>query len=109
MSWLLVDGNPVASAESINGPVKKMVGLLGKKDYDGAAVFSRLKSVHTVGMKFAVDVAFVDKQDTVIKIYSLDPYRFVFFVPNSKMVIEAQAGAFYRWSLKPGSKIEFRQ
>ncbi len=108
MSWLIVDGNPVASAENIDGTLKKMVGLLGKKDFDGAAVFKRVKSIHTVGMKFGIDVAFVDKEDKVIKVCSLKPNRFVLYVPKAKMAIEAEEGAFFRWSLKPGSKIELK-
>ena len=108
MAWLLVDSNPVASTEDFNGVLKKSVGLLGKDKYDGAAIFKRVKSVHTFGMKFPIDVAFVDKSGQVIKVYQLKPYRVVMPVLKAQIVIEAQAGAFFRWSLKQGCKIELK-
>jgi len=64
--------------------------------------------VHTVGMRFPIDVAFVDEAGTVIKTLRMSRHRLGWPVRRSTWVIEAAAGAFERWGLKVGDVVELR-
>ncbi len=108
MSWLLRDGDVLATAEVAEGFAQRSKGLLGRSRYEGAMVFHRTRSVHTMGMKFPIDVAFCDKDLVVVGITTLPPWRLGVPRKGGRSVIEAQAGAFERWGLKPGDRLELR-
>jgi uncharacterized protein len=63
--------------------------------------------VHTFGMRFSIDVAYVDKSNKVIRTQMMMPGKLGPWVPRSVGVIEAEAGRFQRWSLGTDSVIEF--
>ncbi len=64
--------------------------------------------VHTIGMKFPLDVAFIDDDGTVVKTMHMHPHRIGVPVWRANLVIEAQGGAFARWGLRVGDVIEVR-
>lgn len=72
-------------------------------------MLSKCRSVHTVGMKFAIDVAYLDAGGVVLKVAHMQPNRVGMPVRKAITVIEAQAGAFERWGLKLGDKMELRE
>ena len=76
---------------------------------EGALVLDHTRCVHTVGMKFAIDVAHVDAAGTVLRISHLRPYRMGAFVRAASWMIEAEAGAFQRWGLRVGDQLELRE
>jgi hypothetical protein len=104
----LCDGEVLAHAEVAASYGERAKGLLGRKGYDGAFVLPRTKSVHSLGMRFPIDVAFVDRQLCVLAVVRLAPWRMTRPRPRCKMVIEAQAGAFERWGLHVGDRLELR-
>lgn len=71
-------------------------------------VITSCRWVHTVGMRFALDVAYVDAADTVVKIVRMVPHRVGWPVTQASWVIEAEAGAFERWGLHVGDVVELR-
>ena len=86
----------------------RLKGLLGRDGIDGAFLIKPAKSVHTIGMKFPIDVAFCGKDMTVIDTVTLRPNRMCAPRLHAHCVIEAEAGAFERWCLKPGDQLEIR-
>jgi uncharacterized membrane protein (UPF0127 family) len=108
MFWLLREGDVLAGAEVVDSPAGRTKGLLGQTGYDGAMVLPRTRSVHTFGMKFPVDVAFCDKDMVVIGVTRLRPWRMCVPRRGGRSVIEAEAGAFERWGLKVGDRLELR-
>ncbi len=64
--------------------------------------------VHTVGMRFPIDVAFVSADGEVLKIVTMKPHRVGAPVRDATCVIEAEAGAFQRWPLVVGDVVEVR-
>ncbi len=60
------------------------------------------RHVHTVGMRFPIDVAFCDAEGTVLRTATLAPWRVSPVVRRAAFVIEAEAGAFERWRLTVG-------
>jgi uncharacterized protein len=108
MSWLLRNGDVLAAAEVAEGFTQRSKGLLGRTSFEGAMVLPRTRSVHTIGMKFPIDVAFCDKDLRVLGVTTLPPWRLSVPRRGGRSVIEARAGAFERWGLRPGDRLELR-
>lgn len=83
-------------------------GLLGRREYDGAFLIKPAMSVHTFGMKFAIDVAFCDAKLKVVDTITMQPFRMSVIRPKARCVIEAQAGSFERWGLRVGDELEIK-
>jgi len=107
--WLVREGEVLASAEVQSTSKGKLIGLLGRTGLDGALVLERTRSVHSFGMRFDLDIAFIDADDIVIRTLQLKRNRMTLPVWRSYLVIEAEAGSFGHWELKIGDKIELRK
>jgi len=108
MSWLVRDGDVLAAAEVASGGRARRRGLLGRDTFDGALVLRPCRNVHTVGMRFPIDVAFCDSEGIVLRTVSLVPWRVSPYVHKAAFAIEAHAGAFERWQLRAGDRVELR-
>jgi len=86
-----------------------MQGLLERTGIDGAILIRPARSVHSVGMLFALDVAVCDKDLVVLRTLCLRPGRFTRPSLRGTCVIEAERGAFDRWKLRPGDQLEIRE
>jgi uncharacterized membrane protein (UPF0127 family) len=108
MTWLLREGDVLAAAEVAETFSQRSRGLLGRSSYEGAMILPRTRSVHTFGMKFAIDVAVCDRELIVLMVATLRPYRMTFPRRGGRSVVEAEAGAFERWGLRVGDHLELR-
>jgi hypothetical protein len=108
MAWLLRNGEVLASLDVASSVVSKSRGLLGKKGYDGAMLLRGTRSVHTIGMRFAIDVAFLADDLRVVATVTLKPQRVALPRRGTRSVLEAEAGAFERWGLAPGDLLEIK-
>ncbi len=107
-AWLVRGDDVLASLEVADSFVSRLKGLLGRDGIDGAFLIRPAMSVHTLGMRFAIDVAFCTKDLTVIDITTMRPNRMSVIRPAARCVIEAEAGAFERWGLRTGDELEVR-
>jgi uncharacterized membrane protein (UPF0127 family) len=105
---LVKDGVVLASIEVAGGRAAKARGLLGRDGIDGVLVLDGVRSVHTIGMRFAIDVAFCDRDGLVLRSVTVPRWRVTRPVPRAARVIEAEAGAFSRWGVAVGDRIELR-
>jgi hypothetical protein len=108
MAWLLRDGEVLASLEVAGSRRARRRGLLGRDRIDGALLLQPARSVHTLGMRFPIDVAFCDADLHVLRVVRLRRHRVSRVVWRSRAVIEAEAGAFDRWNLRPGDELEVK-
>jgi uncharacterized protein len=108
VAWLLRDGEVLASLEVADGRRARARGLLGREGVDGAVLLRPARSVHTVGMRFPIDVAFCDAELRVIRVVTMRRFRVSRLVWRSRAVVEAEAGAFARWRLQPGDQLEVK-
>ena len=107
--WLLCDGRVLASVEVARTGRERRMGLLGRDGIEGALLLERCRWVHTVRMRFALDVAYLDHAGVVIKTVRMAPHRVGIPVFGARQVIEAEAGAFGRWGLHVGDRLEVRR
>ncbi|HZM41251.1 MAG TPA: DUF192 domain-containing protein [Acidimicrobiales bacterium] len=108
MAWLLREGEVLASLEVAPTRRARAKGLLGRDGIDGALLLSPSRSVHTLGMRFAIDVAFCDGDLKVLRVVTMRRHRLSRPVWRARSVIEAEAGAFSRWNLRPGDQLEVK-
>ena len=95
----------LAGAEVARSHRARRRGLLGRDGIDGVLVLPRARQVHTVGMRFAIDVAWCDCQGMVIRVATLQPNRVGAWVRRSRTVLEAEAGRFEAWGLRIGDRL----
>lgn len=108
MAWLVCDQRVLASLERPAGRTGRARGLLGRDTVDGAILLSPCRSVHTFGMRFAIDVAQCDEDLVVVRVVTLRPGRLCRPVRGARVVVEAAAGQFARWGVGPGDRLEVR-
>ena len=80
----------------------------GRDSITGALLLSPARSVHTFGMRFPIDVAHLSKDLEVLSITTMVPNRLGAPRFRSHSVVEAAAGAFDRWSVVVGDRLEIR-
>ncbi|MFK4071262.1 DUF192 domain-containing protein [Streptomyces sp. NPDC029674] len=83
-------------------------GLLGRAGVAGAILLTPAHGVHTVGMCFAIDVAYLDRDWRVLSVRTMRPNRIGLPRPRARHVIEAEAGAMARWGVRRGARIAVR-
>ena len=108
VAWLLRDGEVLASLETAEGRRARARGLLGRDGIEGAMLLTPARSVHTVGMRFPIDVAFCDADLRVLRTVTLARHRVSRPMWRARVVIEAEAGAFARWNLREGDQLEVK-
>lgn len=104
-AWLLRGDKVIASVEVASGRRDRRRGLLGRDGIDGALLIERCRSVHTAGMHFPIDVAFLDRDGVVVRIVTLRRWRLA-SCRKARQVVEAEAGAFERWEVEVGDTLE---
>jgi uncharacterized protein len=97
------------SADVADTSAKRQKGLLGR---DGLAEGQGLwivpcEAVHTCGMRFAIDVLYLDRRKRVRKLRStMVPWRFSMCL-LAHSVLELPAGVIQQTGTKPGDQLNF--
>ena len=87
----------------------RVKGLLGRRSLGAqeALILPRCRSIHTFGMRFAIDAVFVDRAWRVVAMRSrLVPGRLIFPVVGAWGVIELADGTVGRAGLIVGDQLE---
>ncbi|MEV6781881.1 DUF192 domain-containing protein [Streptomyces sp. NPDC051098] len=85
------------------GPRRR--GLLGRDGIDGAMLLTPCNSVHTFRMRFAIDVAYLDRKLRVVKVRTMGPGRLGRPRLRARHVLEAAAGAMAEWGVVAGARL----
>ena len=92
--------------------ITRLKGLLGKLGLESGEglVIKPCNSIHTVGMKFPIDVAFIDKNDMVVHIMENIPSgKLKPIIKKAKYVIEARAGEYKARGLEVGDVLKISE
>ncbi len=95
-------GIPLVIAASYRARAR---GLLGRDGLTGALLLTPASGVHTFRMRFAIDVAYLDRRLTVLDVHTLRPGRLGRPRLRSRHVLEAEAGALERWGVRRGVRV----
>lgn len=107
-SWLVRDGVVLASLLVPRNRRERGRGLLGRDGVEGAMLIAPARSVHTIGMRFDIDVALLDDEHRVLKVLTMKRRRVSLPVRGCAAILEAEAGVFRTWNLAPGDELEIR-
>ncbi|WP_043265859.1 DUF192 domain-containing protein [Streptomyces sp. CT34] len=80
-------------------------GLLGRDGVAGALLLTPASGVHTFGMRFAIDVAYLGRDFTVLGVRTMRPGRLGRPRLRARHVLEAEAGAMARWGVRRGVRL----
>ncbi len=103
---LLVEGRDVGPVEVARSFRDRSRGLLGRDGVEGALLIRPGSSIHTFGMRFDLDVAHLDGDLRVLRTATTPRNRLGPLVRRTRAVLEAEAGAFARWGLRAGDRVE---
>ncbi len=81
----------------------RLVGLLGTGSLNDqhALWLKPCGSIHTIGMRYAIDVVFLDRAHQVRKVASnIRPFSFCFAPRNTRSVVELAAGTIERLDIR---------
>lgn len=90
--------------------LSRLVGLLGRRSLQEgeALLLSPCRSIHTLGMRFAIDALFLDGEGRVQAVLeALAPWRIPAPVPAASMVLELPAGTLARVGTGVGARVSF--
>lgn len=108
MAWLVHEGRVLATLERADSVRTRTKGLLGEPSYEGALLLERTRSVHTIGMRFPIDVAFCSADLRVIRIVTVPRFRMTRPELRASCAIETEAGRFAHWNVCVGDQLEIR-
>ncbi|MFH1679746.1 MAG: DUF192 domain-containing protein [Candidatus Eisenbacteria bacterium] len=90
----------------------RLVGLMGRKALapDEGLVIRPCESIHTMWMRFPIDVVFVDVRNTAVRAFpNVAPFRLRFGGWDAHAVIEGPVGMIQRSGTRVGDGIEIRE
>lgn len=109
MSGWIVHGTQVVSSVNIAASHRdKRVGMKAHDDASIPLVIEGCRWVHTFGMKFPVDVVYLDAESRIVAVHAMKPHRLGWPVRSAVCVIETEPGALRRWGLRIGDTVEIR-
>lgn len=107
--WLVADDRVFASLEMARCARQRARGLLGRDRIEGALWLPKTRAVHTLGMRFAIDVAYCDAEGRVLEIVTMRPWRMGRPRLRARSVVEAEAGRLRRWGVTVGTVLEAQE
>nr|WP_269328087.1 DUF192 domain-containing protein [Kineosporia mesophila] len=106
---MLVDGVEVAEVEMATSYAQRSRGLLGRDGVATGLVLRPGSSVHTIGMRFAIDVVYVRRDGTVLAVVPMVPQRVGLPRPRSGWILETETGRAQEWGIEPGRHLRLVQ
>ena len=97
-------------AHFANSVFKRMIGLLNRKalGQGEGLLIDRCYGIHTIGMRFPIDVLFLDKELRVMRaVQALAPFR-TCVVNRAIYVLELPVGAIQRSRTTTGDQIQMK-
>jgi len=95
-------------AEVADGPLERSVGLLGRRGLEqgGGLLIPGCGAVHTLFMRFPIDLLFLDRDGVVRGIrHRLAPFRFAACVGSRLSVAELPAGTLAATGTQAGDRV----
>ena len=85
---------------------KRLIGLMGKGDFEDGMLFTNLKdsSIHTMFMRFTIDVYFIDKNKIIYDKTTLKPWRFYNPEKQAEYILETRKN---KLKLEIGDRLDF--
>jgi hypothetical protein len=107
--WLLRDGDVVCALEMTETLAERARGLGVRDACEGALHLAGARMAHSVGVRFALDVAFLSGDLVVLEVVRLDPWRVARPRRGTRSVLQTAAGALDRWGVRASDQLDIRE
>jgi uncharacterized membrane protein (UPF0127 family) len=104
----------IATLKFGNSYFSKLKGLMFKKKLDYVFVLTLTKSkyrflssIHTLFMRFTIDIVFLDKSKAVFEIAQLSPWKLYIPKKPARYVLEMKEGSIETNQIAIGDKLDF--
>jgi uncharacterized membrane protein (UPF0127 family) len=100
-------GEAIEVADTAASRVKGLLGRECLEDGQGL-LFKQCSSLHTLFMRFPIDIAFMDRKGKVLKVRTaVKPFKFIAAPMRSFYALELPAGALARSGTQVGDGLSF--
>lgn len=97
----------VTLAKNFLGRLKGLLGRSGLDSGEGLWIYPS-QAIHTFGMRFPIDVIFLDAQQRVVKTAAgVAPFQICLGGKNAESALELPVGTIERSCTQPGDQIHF--
>jgi uncharacterized membrane protein (UPF0127 family) len=98
------------TVEVADGRIERMRGLLGRTDLDAdhALWLEPCNAVHTFGMRFPIDVVFIDRRGRVISVRRNVRRARMLVCWRARSALEMRANAAQAWRIDVGDALAWR-
>ncbi len=104
----------IAIVKFANDYISRLKGLMFKKDLNYVLVLKPstsshrfFSSVHTLFMKFSIDIIFLDEKKKVFEIITISPWKFHTPKKPSHYILEIKKGLIEKYEIAIGDKLDF--
>jgi uncharacterized membrane protein (UPF0127 family) len=108
-----VDGDSVTRPTTLaRSFMRRFVGLLARRRLDEAEglLLQPGGSIHTIGMRFAIDAVFLDADLVILKVIAhVRPLRIALAPRKTHAVLEMSAGRAVACALRPGMQLKLSE
>jgi hypothetical protein len=110
-AWLLREGDVVCALDLADTWKERRRGLRARPNGNaaGAIHLEGVRTVLGVGLREAIDVAFLADDLTVLRVTRLAPWRVALPPRGVCSVLECEAGALERWGVAVGDQLVIRE
>ena len=106
--WLLRDGDVVCALEMPDTAAERGA-LRGREGCEGALHLEGVRVVHTAGMRFPVDVAFLSGDLTVLRLTTVRPWRIARGGRGARSAVQTEGVSLERCGVRVGDQLEVRE
>ena len=105
-----INGHSVERAIIADSWLRRLTGLLFvPKDSFDAIWLSPCRSIHTIGMRYAIDILFLDQRNKVVGLKeNLQPLRVCNGPSGTQSTIELPAGGIKQYQVSLGTDVSVR-
>lgn len=100
---LMVESSPAVPVYVAQNHNSRRDGLLYATGTRGIVWITKCHAIHTVGMRFVIDVVYLDRHNRVLEIVTYPPGRIGRPRWRASSVLEAEPGTFAVLGLEPGT------
>lgn len=108
MATLLCEGHAVAPVRIAASRRARYRGLLGEDSIEGSLLLLHTNGVHTIGMRFAIDVAYLSRDLRVVEVVQMKPNRWSRNRFTARHTLEAAWGTLEEWGIVRGVRLGVR-
>ena len=104
------DGSNLCQASIAESFVARGIGLLGRRSLadDEGLLIDPCKSVHTLFMRFPIDVIYLDQENVVTKIAALKPFQLSMGGKGARRALELPKNSLEKHGIKVGEVLSIR-